>query len=81
MNTHCTKATHSLPWALLLKSALKLKRNEQRLSKEKLASKLGYSRYLISQWEEERSVPDIYNVEDICAYFGFPADVILGSRI
>ncbi len=60
---------------------LKLKRNEQRLSKEKLASKLGYSRYLISQWEEELSVPDIYNVEDVCAYFGFPADIILGSRV
>lgn len=28
---------------------LKLKRKEQKLSKEKLASKLGYSRYLISQ--------------------------------
>lgn len=60
---------------------LKLKRNEWRLSKEKLASKLGYSRYLISQWEEERSVPDIYNIEDVCAYFGFPADIILGSRV
>ena len=60
---------------------LKLKRKEQKLSKEKLASKLGYSRYLISQREEERSVPDIYNVEDICTYFGFPADIILGSRV
>ena len=60
---------------------LKLKRNEQRLSKEKLASELGYSRYLISQWEEELSVSDIYNVEDVCTYFGFPADIILGSRV
>lgn len=59
---------------------LKLKRKEQKLSKEKLASKLGYSRYLISQREEEGSAPDVYNVEDVCTYFGFPTDIILGSR-
>ena len=60
---------------------LKLKRKEQKLSKEKLVSKLGYSSYLISQWEKERSVPDIFNVVDVCTYFGFPTDIILGSRV
>lgn len=50
------------------------------MSQEKLAAKLGYSRYLIAQWEKEESIPNIYNVEDICTYFAFPADIILGSR-
>lgn len=59
---------------------LKQKRKERKLSQEKLAAKLGYSRYLIAQWEKEESVPNIYSVEDICTYFAFPADIILGSR-
>ncbi|WP_224782689.1 helix-turn-helix domain-containing protein [Streptococcus pneumoniae] len=59
---------------------LKQKRKERKLSQEKLAAKLGYSRYLIAQWEKGESVPNIYNVEDICTYFAFPADIILGSR-
>lgn len=28
----------------------------------------------------QRRNPNIYNVEDICTYFAFPADIILGSR-
>ena len=55
-------------------------REEEILDIEKeLGNKLGYSIATISNWENLKSAPDMYNVEDVATYFNLPMDIFLGE--
>lgn len=58
---------------------LKQKRKDNKLSQEKLGKKLGYCRSCIYKWENLKSAPDIYNVEDVATYFNLPMNVFIGE--
>ena len=56
--------------------------SEERDSKvtlKELGSKLGYSIATISNWENLKSAPDLYNVEDVATYFNLPMNVFIGE--
>ena len=40
---------------------------------------LGYSIATISNWENLKSAPDMYNVEDVATYFNLPLNVFIGE--
>lgn len=58
---------------------LKQKRKDNKLSQEKLGEKLGYCRSHIYKWENLKSAPDMYNVEDVATYFNMPMNVFIGE--
>lgn len=58
---------------------LKQKRKDNKLSQEKLGKKLGYCRSHIYKWENLKSAPDMYNVEDVATYFNLPLNVFIGE--
>ena len=54
---------------------LKQKRIDNKVS----LNKLGYSIATISNWENLKSAPDLYNVEDVATYFNLPMNVFIGE--
>lgn len=56
---------------------LKQKRKDNKITLEKLGNKLGYSTATISNWENLKAVPDLYNVEDVATYFNLPMNVFI----
>ncbi|MCY7080069.1 helix-turn-helix domain-containing protein [Streptococcus oralis] len=58
---------------------LKQKRKDKKLSQENLGKKLGYCRSHIYKWENLKSAPDLYNVEDVATYFNLPMNVFIGE--
>ena len=58
---------------------LKQKRKDNKITLEKLGNKLGYSTATISNWENLKAVPDLYNVEDVATYFNLPMNVLIGE--
>lgn len=56
---------------------LRQKRKDNKITLEKLGNKLGYSTTIISNWENLKAVPYLYNVEDVATYFNLPMDVFV----
>lgn len=59
---------------------LRQKRKDNKLTLRELESKLGYSTATISNWENLKAVPDLYNVEDVVTYFNLPMNVFIGEE-
>lgn len=59
---------------------LRQKRKDNKLTLRELESKLGYSTATISNWENLKAVPDMYNVEDVATYFNLPINVLVGGK-
>lgn len=59
---------------------LRQKRKDNKITLEKLGHKLGYSTATISNWENLKAVPDLYNVEDVATYFKLPMNVFIGEK-
>lgn len=58
---------------------LKQKRKDNKLSRKKLADKLGYPDSTIKKWENLELKPNLYNVEDVATYFNLPMNVLIGE--
>lgn len=58
---------------------LRRKRKDNKITLKELGNKLGYSTATISNWENLKAVPDMYNVEDVTTYFNLPMNVFLGE--
>lgn len=58
---------------------LKQKRKDNKITLEKLGNRIGYSTATISNWENLKVVPYLYNVEDVATYFNLPMNVLIGE--
>lgn len=58
---------------------LRQKRKDNKITLKELGNKLGYSTATISNWENLKAVPDMYNVEDVTTYFNLPMNIFLGE--
>lgn len=58
---------------------LKQKRLDNKLSRNELAKKLGYSSREIMKWEKKTKKPNLYQVEDVATYFKIPVNVLIGE--
>nr|DAM29790.1 MAG TPA: helix-turn-helix domain protein [Caudoviricetes sp.] len=58
---------------------LRQKRKDNKITLKQLGNKLGYSIAIISNWENLKSVPDMYNVEDVATYFNLPMNIFIGE--
>lgn len=59
---------------------LKQKRKDNKITLKELGNKLGYSPATISNWENLKTVPDLYNVEDVATYFKLPMNIFIGEE-
>lgn len=59
---------------------LRKKRKDNKITLKQLGNRLGYSTATISNWENLKSVPDLYNVEDVATYFKLPMNVFIGEE-
>ena len=59
---------------------LRQKRKDNKITLKQLEKVLGYSTETISNWENLKSVPDLYNVEDVATYFKLPMNVFIGEE-
>ena len=59
---------------------LRQKRKDNKITLKQLGKVLGYSTATISNWENLKSVPDLYNVEDVATYFKLPMNVFIGEE-
>ena len=59
---------------------LRQKRKDNKITLKELGNKLGYSTATISNWENLKVVPDMYNVEDVATYFNLPINVLVGEK-
>lgn len=62
-------------------SNIKRLRREQDITQEQLAEYLGITSRAISQWECERTVPDISQIPALCHIFDVSSDTLLGIDI
>ena len=53
-------------------------RRERDLTQEELAEVLGVTAKAVSQWENDRTAPDLSQIPAICCYFDITADRLLG---
>ena len=58
---------------------LRQKRKDNKLTLRELESKLGYPAATISNWENLKTAPDLYNVEDVATYFNLPMNIFIGE--
>ncbi|MBZ2109901.1 helix-turn-helix domain-containing protein [Streptococcus infantis] len=58
---------------------LRQKRKDNKITLKELGNKLGYSTATISNWENLKTAPDMYNVEDVATYFNLPMNVFIGE--
>ncbi|MBQ4561420.1 MAG: helix-turn-helix transcriptional regulator [Clostridia bacterium] len=56
-------------------------RREKDITQEQLAEYLGISSRAVSQWECERTMPDISQIPSLCHFFGVSSDTLLGIDI
>lgn len=59
---------------------LRQKRTDNKITLKQLGKVLGYSPATISNWENLKTVPDLYNVEDVATYFKLPMNVFIGEE-
>lgn len=59
---------------------LRQKRKDNKITLKELGNKLGYSTATISNWENLKSAPDMYQVEDVATYFNLPMNVFIGEE-
>ena len=59
---------------------LRQKRKDNKITLRELESKLGYSAKTISNWENLKTAPDLYNVEDVATYFNLPMNVFVREK-
>ena len=59
---------------------LRQKRKDNKLSRKKLADKLGYLDSTIKKWENLELKPNLYNVEDVATYFNLPMNIFVGEK-
>lgn len=59
---------------------LRQKRKDNKITLKELGNKLGYSTATISNWENLKAVPDMYNVEDVATYFKLPINIFIGEE-
>ena len=59
---------------------LRQKRKDNKLTLRELESKLGYPAATISNWENLKTAPDLYNVEDVATYFNLPMNIFVGEK-
>lgn len=59
---------------------LRQRRKDNKITLKQLGKVLGYSTATISNWENLKSVPDLYNVEDVATYFKLPMNVFIGEE-
>lgn len=62
-------------------STIKRLRREKDITQEQLAEYLGITSRAISQWECDRTAPDISQLPAICHIFGVSSDVLLGINV
>ena len=62
-------------------STIKRLRREKDITQEQLAEYLGITSRAISQWECDRTAPDISQIPALCYIFDVPSDVLLGIDI
>ena len=58
---------------------LRQKRKDNKITLKELGNKLGYTTATISNWENLKTAPDMYNVEDVATYFNLPMNIFLGE--
>ncbi|MCD7863036.1 MAG: helix-turn-helix transcriptional regulator [Lachnospiraceae bacterium] len=63
----------------MIGTKLKALRQQNHLSQEKLAEKLGVSRNTVSKWESDVCDPDIENLKALCQYFQRDVAYFLGQ--
>lgn len=59
---------------------LKQKRTDNKITLKQLGNKLGYSAATISNWENLKTAPDLYNVLDVATYFKLPMNIFIGEE-
>ncbi|MBE6658977.1 MAG: helix-turn-helix transcriptional regulator [Ruminococcaceae bacterium] len=59
-------------------TTIKTLRRGRDLTQEELAEVLGVSAKAVSQWENDRTAPDLSQIPAICTYFDISADTLLG---
>lgn len=59
-------------------TTIKILRRGRDLTQEELAEVLGVSAKAVSQWENDRTAPDLSQIPAICTYFDISADTLLG---
>ncbi len=62
-------------------STIKSLRREKYITQEQLAEYLGISSRAVSQWECDRTAPDISQLPALCDIFGVSSDLLLGIDI
>ena len=60
---------------------IKRYRQEFNMTQEKLAELLNISVSAVSQWESEKTIPDISLIPTLCSLFHVSSDVLLGINI
>lgn len=55
-------------------------RENQHMSQEELAEKLGVTRQTVSNWENDKAIPDAEKLAKICKVFGVSADAMLNGE-
>lgn len=58
---------------------LKQLREDRGLTITELGDKLGYSIASISFWENKKTNPNLYKVEDVADFFGVPLNILIGE--
>lgn len=59
---------------------LRQKRTDNKITLKQLGNKLGYSAATISNWENLKTAPDLYNVLDVATYFKLPMNIFIGGE-
>ena len=62
-------------------TTIKKLRREKEMTQETLAEYLGVSVSAVSQWESERTMPDLALIPSICNLLGVSADDLLGINL
>lgn len=58
---------------------LKQLREDRGLTITELADKLGYSIASILYWENKKTNPTLYKVQDVADFFGVPLNILIGE--
>lgn len=59
---------------------LRQKRLDMGLTISDLAYKLGYSTTSISYWENKKTNPNLYKVQDVADFFELPLNIMIGEE-
>ena len=56
-------------------------RKDAKLTQEQMAAKLNVSRQAVSNWENNKNLPDLEMIITICRVFGLSLDQLMERRI